>query len=86
MAIPRVQKLVAIFWPSFIVAGIANALVFTVIDPHEIVGTSWFANLDRYEAYTVGFLFLWVATACACYLTCYFQRPEHRIPGMARSS
>lgn len=85
MAIPRVQKIISVFWPSFIVAGIANALVFTAIDPLEMPSPSWFVNLDRYEAYTVGFLFFWAIIACACFLTCYFQRPEDRVCNMIRN-
>lgn len=30
------QKLIWILWPSFVVAGIAEALFFTLIDPQEL--------------------------------------------------
>lgn len=77
--IPRAQQLVSIFWPSFIIAGFGVMIAFTLIDPNDIISPAWFVQLDRLEAYTVGFLFLWVLTSCACALTCYFQKPEHRI-------
>lgn len=77
--IPKVQQLISIFWPSFIMAGLGSILFFVVIDPMEMVGSSWFANLDRLGVYTVGFLFFWLLTACSCMLTCYFQKPEDRI-------
>ncbi|MEE9448062.1 MAG: hypothetical protein V3V09_08885 [Arenicellales bacterium] len=77
--IPKVQKLISIFWPSFIMAGVATMVYFTAVDPHEMVSPAWFVNLERLEAYTVGFLFFWALTASACMLTCYFQKPEDRI-------
>ena len=77
--IPRAQQMVAIFWPSFLLAGLGVIVMFTAIDPQEIVDPNWFANLNRLEAYTVGFLFLWLLTSMACMLTCYFQKPEDRV-------
>jgi hypothetical protein len=77
--IPRAQLIVSIFWPSFLVAGLTTMIVFTAIDPREIISPAWFANLGRLEAYTIGFLFFWLMMATACLLTCYFQKPEDRI-------
>ncbi len=83
MAIPRAQKLISIFWPSFLIAGLGTMLFFVVIDPREMISPAWFVNLGRLEAYTVGFLFFWVLMAMACFLTCYFQEPEDRICSQA---
>lgn len=77
--IPETQKLISIFWPSFIVAGVGTILFFTAIDPREMLSPAWFVNLDRLEAYTIGFLLFWLLTILACALTCYFQKPEDRI-------
>ena len=77
--IPRVQQLISVFWPSFLIAGLGTILYFAAIDPSEMVSPAWFANLGRLEAYTVGFLFLWVLMVMACFLTCYFQTPEDKI-------
>lgn len=77
--IPKSQRLIAVFWPSFIMAGLGAILFFTAIDPGEMMGPSWLMGLDRLEVYTAGFLFFWVLTICACLLTCYFQRPEDSI-------
>ena len=73
------QRLISIFWPSFLVAGLGTILIFVAIDPEELIGPSWFVSLSRLEAYTLGFLFLWVLMVLACFLTCYFQQPEDRI-------
>ena len=77
--IPLSQRLISIFWPSFLVAGLGTILFFVAIDPEEMIGPSWFVSLSRLEAYTLGFLFQWVLMALACFLTCYFQKPEERI-------
>lgn len=77
--ISKTQKLISIFWPSFLVAGLGTMLFFTAIDPEELISPSWLVNLSRLEIYTVGFLFLWVLGILACFLTCYFQKPEDKI-------
>jgi len=77
--ISRTQKLISIFWPSFLVAGLGTILFFTAVDPDEMISPAWFVDLSRLEIYTIGFLFLWVLGIMACYLTCYFQKPEDRI-------
>lgn len=77
--IPRAQRMISIFWPSFLVAGLGTIVFFSAIDPREVISPAWVANMGRLEAYTGGFLFLWVLTSLACMLTCYFQRPEDRV-------
>ncbi len=77
--IPKVQKLIAVFWPSFLVAGLGTILIFTTLDPDEIITPVWIADMSHMEVYTLGFLFLWVLGILACYLTCYFQTPQDRI-------
>lgn len=73
--IPKVQKIVAILWPSFLMAGFATILFFTAFDPIDMLMTTRFADVSRMGAYTVGFFLFWALTASSCMLTCYFQRP-----------
>ena len=77
--IPLSQRLISIFWPSFLVAGLGTILLFVAIDPAQMTGPAWLVSLSRLEVYTLGFLFFWVLMALACFLTCYFQKPEERI-------
>ena len=58
--ISKTQKLISIFWPSFLVAGLGTILLFTAIDPEEMISPVWLVDLPRLEIYTIGFLFLWV--------------------------
>ncbi|MBI5611934.1 MAG: hypothetical protein HY942_02530 [Gammaproteobacteria bacterium] len=81
MRIPVIQKIIAILWPSFLMAGVATVLFFTAFDPALILAHTAFADVPRLGAYTVGFFLFWLLTASSCLLTCYFQRPCDRAPG-----
>jgi len=72
MAIPRVQQVIAVLWPSFLTAGAAVIIFFTLFDPLEL-----FPHLEvsRMGCYTLGFFAFWALTAGTSILTCYFQRP-----------
>jgi len=77
--IPRIQKIVAILWPSFLVAGVATVLFFTVFDPERLLMDKSWGNISRLGAYSIGFFLFWLLTASSCALTCYFMRPCDRI-------
>jgi hypothetical protein len=74
-ATPKIQKVIAILWPSFLTAGLATMLFFTIFDPDIILLDTVFANASRMGTYTVGFFSFWLLTASSCALTCYFQKP-----------
>ncbi len=74
-ALPRIQCVIAVLWPSFLVAGVANVLFFIAIDPRELVQAGIIPEISRLGAYTIGFFLFWLTTASACLLSCYFQRP-----------
>jgi hypothetical protein len=77
--ITKTQRLVAVFWPSFLTAGLATVLFFTAFDPVEIslcMGSE--QPISRIGAYTIGFFLFWILTSSTCALTCYFQRPCHQ--------
>ncbi|NOZ11410.1 MAG: hypothetical protein GXP09_10270 [Gammaproteobacteria bacterium] len=75
MQIPTIQKVIAILWPSFLMAGLATIIFFTVFDPHLLLQHTRFANISRLGAYTTGFFLFWTLTLSSCILTCYFQKP-----------
>ncbi|MDH5632226.1 MAG: hypothetical protein OEZ10_04445 [Gammaproteobacteria bacterium] len=72
---PRIQRIIAILWPSFLTAGLATGLFFTAFDPNVLLMDTPFAELSRLGAYTIGFFLFWALTMTSCLLTCYFQRP-----------
>jgi len=73
--VPRAQKIIAIFWPSFLTASAATILFFTAFDPWVLLAGTRFAEASRLAIYTSGFFLFWLLTATTGLLTAYFQRP-----------
>jgi hypothetical protein len=73
--IPRIQRIIAVLWPSFLMSGLATILFFTLIDPADLVIYHHSVEISRTGAYTIGFFLFWLLTAASCGLTCYFNRP-----------
>jgi hypothetical protein len=69
---------ILIFWPSFVVAGIANALFFTFFDPADFVLFGPF-GLSRLTAYSTGFFILWALSAASSAITVYLEHARHHI-------
>jgi len=67
------RKMIWVFWPSFIVAGLGTILLFTLLDPVDLrfVGP---LELERRAGYTIGFFFLWALGAGSSAFTCWLQR------------
>ena len=68
-----------VLWPSFIAAGIGVGIVFTLIDPTELVILGFPLQLSRVAVYTLGFFVLWAICAVASALSCFLQATLHRI-------
>jgi hypothetical protein len=70
--------MISVLWPSFLMAGLATVIFFSVFDPMWLLADTRWAEVSRLGAYTVGFFLFWLLTASSCMLTCYFQRPCDR--------
>ena len=71
------NKAMLIVWPSFLAAGVAEVVFFTVFDPADL-------EVGRLAAYTVGFFLFWLLAATSSTLTCLLQhRPEGGAPAPA---
>lgn len=89
----RVKRFaMAVAWSSFLVAGVLEALVFAVVDPHDL---RWFGgapmDLSAQAVYTVSFLIFWSVIALGASLALLLvsvpddgRRPERRSPGWPR--
>ena len=73
------KKLIGILWPSFIVAGIAEGLFFTVFDPQELVVFGETLEWSRTSVYSTGFFVFWAITATSSAMTCFMQRSPAEI-------
>jgi hypothetical protein len=70
--IPTVQKVIAVLWPSFLVAGIETVVFFTLFDPLFVLQEY---SITRVGAYSIGFFLFWAFTMIPSMLTLYFVRP-----------
>jgi len=68
------NRLIWVLWPSFIVAGIAEVLFFTVIDPQELYLFGEPVGFSRMTIYTLGYFAFWAICAASSLFTCFIQR------------
>jgi len=66
--------LIWILWPSFIVAGIAVGIFFTLFDPTDLALFDAPIEASRTAVYSIGFFGFWALAAASSALTCFFQR------------
>lgn len=55
----------SILWPSFLAAGIGIGIIFTLVDPMELVVLGEHVRASRTAIYSLGFFILWAITALA---------------------
>lgn len=68
------QRILWVLWPSFLVAAVAELLVFAVIDPADLHVFGVPVDAGRMPVYTIGFFFFWLLGAAAAALTVFLQR------------
>jgi len=56
-------------WPSFLMAGVLDGIVFSLIDPTEGQLVSLASGVSPQGVYTLGFFVFWCVTACASGMT-----------------
>jgi hypothetical protein len=70
-----------IAWPSFLMAGVLEMLVFSVADPDELRGFGGaFNEWSPSAIYTIAFFCFWVIVALASSLTLLLASPEPEVP------
>ncbi|PZP36633.1 MAG: hypothetical protein DI603_01340 [Roseateles depolymerans] len=88
----KARRAMAVVWPAFLMAGVLEMLVFSVVDPQEL---RWFGSvpveLSTQAVYTLAFVVFWVVLMLASSLSLLLmQLPEHeggpapRAPGWPR--
>lgn len=65
------KQMMWILWPSFIAAGIGVGIVFTLIDPMELVVLGDHVRASRTTIYSLGFFILWAIAAMASAMSCF---------------
>lgn len=83
---PAPQRVGAILWPSFFVAGILTAVFFTVIDPEALREITFPAlRISRELGYSLGFFLFWLATVSSSLFTWILLRPSRQVGRGLRS-
>ena len=69
------RSLMWILWPSFLMAGVASAVVFALVDPLD-VAIFGYIRPEREILYAAGFFFFWSIAALSSLLTTVMA-PQH---------
>lgn len=67
------KRAVSIFWPSAVLGALGTALLFSILDPVDLVFVGPL-ELPREAGYVIAFLFLWGFAAAAARLMRFLAR------------
>ncbi|GAB2797704.1 hypothetical protein [Dyella kyungheensis] len=77
---PASQRLGALLWPSFFVAGVVTMVFFAFIDPIALRDITFPSlKIGREFGYTLGFFLIWLATASSSLFTWILLRPSREV-------
>lgn len=79
------MKWIQVLWPSFLVAGVAEVLFFTVINPQELYFFGERVEFSLVATYSIGFFAFWMICAASSLLTIFLQRGPDEINGVDAS-
>ena len=68
------QRLIQVLWPSFVVAGFAEILFFTMVNPRELYIFGEPVHFSALATYSIGFFMFWAVCAGSSLLTSYVTR------------
>jgi hypothetical protein len=68
----------ALAWPAFIAACVLQAVVFALVDPHELHWAGRDLAWSRQAVYAAGFLLFWLAAMVSSGLTAMLMRAPER--------
>src|SRR3954467_285613 len=73
------QRLIWVLWPGFVVAGIAEAVFFTIFDPFDLHFFGAPLEISRTGIYTLGFFGFWALGITASALTVFLERSPFEV-------
>lgn len=73
------QRLIQVLWPSFLVAGLADLVLISLLDPQELMYRGLPPVEHPIAVYSAGFFLFWLLGIASSALTCYFQRTANEI-------
>ncbi len=78
MAVTRlVVRATTVLWPAFVMAGVAEMLLFAFVDPAALHGLGGETiELSRQAVYTLAFLIWWALISAAAAITLWLAAPR----------
>lgn len=73
------RQMIWILWPSFVVAGVAEIVFFTLIDPQELYLFGDPVHWSRTAIYSSGFFAFWAICAASSLFTVFIQRSSAEV-------
>lgn len=73
---PLHDRIIAVCWLTFLVAGVATGILFSLIDPLEIQLCLDVPEFSRTTAYSTGFFCFWFLSAFSGLICVMFTYPE----------
>ena len=73
------MKLIQVLWPSFAVAGVAEILFFTIINPQQLYLFGEPVNFSDLATYSIGFFAFWLVCAASSLTTVFLQTSRDEI-------
>ncbi|HAB47435.1 MAG: hypothetical protein EBT36_01180 [Betaproteobacteria bacterium] len=67
-----------ILWPSFLIAIVANGILFSLVDPRDVSLVHEYLADDSMAAYTFGFIGFWILFAASSALTLFLAHGRLR--------
>ena len=77
----KMQKLMWIAWPAFLMAGVLEMLVFALVDPQDL---NWFGHaveLSNLGVYTLAFFVFWLVAMLSSGLTTLLAMSPFEVNG-----
>jgi hypothetical protein len=73
------QRWMSIVWPAFLMAGLLEVVVFSVVDPQDLHWLSQPLELSRKAIYTLSFFVFWGVTTLSGVLTTLLARSPFEV-------
>lgn len=72
-------RLIVILWPSFLMAGVAEIVFFTLVDPQQLYLLGKPVQYSLTATYSIGFILFWMLCAATSACTLFFLRSSAEI-------
>ena len=76
-------RLMSILWPAFLMAGVMEMLVFSLVDPQDFYWFGQHVELSRQAVYTFSFFVFWLVTSISGALTLLLSLPPYEVNQVA---